>query len=634
MTQMVTVTFVDSDGSKLREIEVPAGQSVLQVALDVGLKVTATCGRRGQCRGCRVKALAGEISPPSVQDTIQLGQDAVRERFRLSCQMSAVADCSIMLAPPHSEVGHQVLTTSGSIELVNGLDPGVRKHFIRAQAPQDENHQTSDLEEILKLIESKVSPDVSLDVLRQLPGALRAESGRVTLTTFNEQLIHIEAGDTEAHMYGMAFDIGTTSVVGSLIDLRTGEQLASVSGINPQAAYGGDLMSRIAYAQFDEKKLQTLRAKIIQTIADFAEKAATEAGISLTHVYKITVVGNTCMHHIVLGIDTSYVGLAPYAPSVREPIVVSTSDLSLRRIPNARVCFLPIVAGFVGADTIAAILATKIYESDTIRLLVDIGTNGEVVLGSKHGLMACSAPAGPAFEGGQIKHGMRGAVGAIERVEISDDVICEVIGNVKSIGICGSGLIDCIAKMLEAGVIDGAGRLARNDLRHLTHALKERFVAGQGGRAFVLTPADQSGNGEDIVLTQGDIRQLQLAKAAIFGGILMLQRLMKVPNESISEVLLSGGFGNYVNLANAVKIRLLPDVPLDRITYVGNAALLGAQLALLSETERKRSLDIVSKIQHVALATRSEFQDIFVEACSLSNSASATTTRTPQLAIS
>lgn len=622
MSKTVTITFVDPAGGTIATRSVAQGSMVLDAALDSGIDIAATCGRRGRCRSCRVKAISGEIAPPNLQDTLQLGQDAVHERFRLSCHMPAVADCTIAAMPPKSEAGHQILSGSGGFSAgEHELDSGVRKFYLQAKAPQDENHQTSDIEEILNGLPPGISREVSLDVLRRLPTILRAELGRLTVTTFRDRIIDVEPGDTSERMYGMAFDVGTTSVVGSLVDLRTGEQLASVGAVNPQAVYGGDLMSRIAYAQFDAKKLQTLRGRILNQLNEFIDQATEQAGILPEHIYKIVIVGNTCMHHICLGIDTSYVGLAPYAPVVRDPVVVSASELPIKRAPNARVCFLPIVAGFVGADTIACIIATRIYDSEGIRLLVDIGTNGEVVLGSKDRLLVCSAPAGPTFEGGQVKHGMRGAVGAIEKVEIDDDVHCHVIGDVPAIGICGSGLIDAAAKMLEAGVIDPAGRLWREAVGPLPETLSARIVKDEGGRAFVLVTRAQSGRDEDVLLTQNDIRQLQLAKAAIYGGVMMLQQVLDAPDEAIEEVMMSGGFGNYVNIESAVAIRLLPPVPLERINYVGNAALLGAQLALISETERERAFEIAHRIEHVALATRMEFQDIFVDACRFSKAA-------------
>jgi len=542
----------------------------------------------------------------------------VHERFRLACQTRLIDDCTVRAMPPKTESGHQIL--AGDVDVSDArltLDSGVVKQLIKAKAPVSEHHQTSDSAEILACLPEATSTTIPLDVLRRIPRILREQRGALTVTTFNGAVIDVEAGDTTEHCYGMAFDIGTTSVVGTLMDLASGAQLAAVGGLNPQAQYGGDLMSRIAYAQFDEGKLTTLRAKILNGVNDYIKEACTKAGVSPEHVYKIVVVGNTCMHHIFLGIDVSYVGLAPYAPVVSTLLVYPARELPLKAAPNAQVCLLPIVAGFVGADTMACVLATRIYESDEIRALVDIGTNGEVVMGSKHRLVACSAPAGPALEGAQIRNGMRGAVGAIEKVAIDDDVHCTVIGDAPAIGICGSGLIDACAKMIDARVIDANGRLRREGAA-LAPALAKRVVTGEGGRQFVLVEKEHAGRDTDISITQADIRQLQLAKSAIYSGVVMLQQVMGVANDALAELMLCGGFGNYINIASAVKIRLLPDLPLERITYMGNAAAIGAQMALLSETERLRAFDLARRIEHVALAARQEFQDIFVEGMNFS----------------
>ena len=520
--------------------------------------------------------------------------------------------------PPKAESGHQLLSAGASrATRETAIDPGVEKRVIRARAPVEEHHQSSDIEEILGELGDQVEMDVPVAALRKVPTALRERRGTLTVTTFHRRIIDIEAGDTSEHVYGMAFDIGTTSIVGSLVDLASGEQLASVGSVNPQAIYGGDLMSRIAFAQFDERKLTTLRARALTAVNDFIREACREAGISPGHVYKVVIAGNTCMHHVFLGVDVSYVGLAPYAPVVRKSLVVPAGELPLKGAPNAMVCFLPIVAGFVGADTVAAMLATRIFESDGVRVLVDIGTNGEVVMGSKDRLMACSAPAGPALEGGQIRHGMRGAVGAIERVELDEDVRCGVVGDAAPIGICGSGLIDAVAKMLDAGVLNAMGKMRKTRLDSLPGAIRERLVGDKEERAFVLVWSERSGSGGDITLTQLDVRQFQLAKGAIFAGILMLQEVMEVPDEKIDELLLCGGFGNYVNIESAVRVRLLPALPVEKITYVGNASHLGAEIALLSEVERQRAGEIARRVEHVALATRVEFQSIFVNAMNL-----------------
>ena len=532
-----------------------------------------------------------------------------------------------MALPPKSEAGHKILTgghAAGANPLDGraadgagfAIDSGVRKQVVTANPPREEHRQTSDLAQVLAAVDAPVDRRVPVAALRKIPGELRKQRGELTVTTFKGRIVDVEAGDTTEHVYGMAFDIGTTSIVGTLLHLETGEELAAVGSVNPQTVYGGDLMSRIAYAQFDEKKLVALRAKVLNAINGFIREACASAGVSREHVYKIVVVGNTCMHHIFLGVDVTFVGLAPYAPAVSDGIVVPAGELPLKAAPNAQVCLLPIVAGFVGADTMACVLATRIYESDELRALVDIGTNGEVVMGSKERLMACSAPAGPALEGAQIRHGMRGAMGAIEAVRIDDDVHCSVIGSARAIGICGSGLIDACAKMVGAGVIDGMGRLGPPDRERLPSALAARLRTADSGVEFVLVWDADAGKNEDVTLTQGDIRQLQLAKSAIWSGIVLLQRVMGIDDADLAELMLCGGFGNYISTESAVAIRLLPDVPLHRISYVGNAAHLGAQMALLSERERTRAEELARRIEHVALAARPDFQDIFIDGMS------------------
>ena len=617
MTDKVTISFQEAGSDEVvKSIDVAIGTTMLDAAAEAGLDIDATCGRRGKCRSCRVKVLSGKIPPATLQDTLQLGHEAVAERFRLACQTRLIGDCSVMAVPLRTESGHQILS-AGERSAVSDvvIESGVEKHLIKAEAPEDENEHTSDFEKIVEGALEALNLTPSLDVLRRIPETLREDKKGLTLTTFLGHIVDIEPGDTTQAKYGMAFDIGTTSIVGSLVDLSTGESMASVGGVNPQAVFGGDLMSRISYAQFDTKKLATLRGRVLTSINDFIKEACEKADVPSSQIYKVVVAGNTCMHHMFLGIDTSYVGLAPYAPVMRKSIVLPARDIPLKQVPNAYICLLPIIAGFVGADTIAAILATRIHESDEIRVIADIGTNGEMVMGSKKGLMACSAPAGPALEGGQILHGMRAALGAVEAISIDDDIHCEVVGNTPAIGICGSGLIDAAAKMLDANVLLPSGRYNDKKKEELSDKLAKRFIRDKDGLGFVLVTGEESGKGEDIILTQMDIRQLQLAKAAIYSGILMLQEVMEVADEDISELMVAGGFGNFVNLESAVRIALLPALSLDKFTYVGNAAHIGAELALLSESERLQAEEIAANIVHVALATRMEYQDLFVHAC-------------------
>ena len=617
MPNTISVTFANgSQKSGAKTVQVARDSTILDAARYAGIEIDATCGSRGRCRSCRVKILKGDTPPPTVQDAVQLGHDEVMEGFRLSCQTHMLGDTTVMPMPPKAEEGHKILNADSAEFDSSGmhLDCGVFKVAVKANAPVEEHHQTSDVEEILQTIPDLTNTTVPLQCVRKIPPILREQGGHVTITRFNDQIIDVEAGDTTERMFGFAFDIGTTSVVGTLLDLKTGEQLASAGGVNSQAVYGGDLMSRIAYAQFDEKKLTTLRAKVINQVNKYIRQCCDEAKIDSNQVYKIVIVGNSCMHHIFLGIDVSYLGLAPYAPVVRENLVIPASELPLKAAPNAQVCMLPIIAGFVGADTVACILSTRIHESEEIKALVDIGTNGEVVMGSRDRLTACSAPAGPALEGAQIRDGMRGAMGAIEKVEVEEDFVCSTIGNVPAIGICGSGLIDAAAKLIDSRIMDCNGSLRKNDIDELSEKFRSRLsVSEKGSREFVLVEENDSGKNQRIGITQGDVRQLQLAKSAIYSGIRLLQSVMNISDDEIRQLMLCGGFGNYINIESAKTIRLLPDLEHERISYVGNAALLGAQMALLSETERINAFEITKQIEHVALAARPDFQDIFVD---------------------
>jgi uncharacterized 2Fe-2S/4Fe-4S cluster protein (DUF4445 family) len=321
------------------------------------------------------------------------------------------------------------------------------------------------------------------------------------------------------------------------------------------------------------------------------------------------------MHHILLGIDPTYVGLSPYSAVLRHPLVLSARTLHLKINPEARVCLLPIVAGFVGADAVGAALATRLDESVSVRAVVDIGTNGEVVMGTRERLMACSAPAGPALEGAQIRHGMRGAVGAIDRVWAeSGDLQFHVIGDGPPQGICGSGLIDAVAAALDVGLIDWTGLIQIERRDRFSPELRARLAERGEERLLILAPRGTAAGGGEIVLTQDDVRQVQLAKGAIGGGIRMLQHVLGVPDESLADLMLAGGFGNYLSIRSAVRIGLIPPLPPERIRYVGNAAALGAQLALVSEAERARAERLARSIEHLSLATHPDFQDLFVEA--------------------
>jgi uncharacterized 2Fe-2S/4Fe-4S cluster protein (DUF4445 family) len=612
MTVALTILTDPRRAEPRRALAVTPGTTILRAAHDAGIDVTATCGGRGRCTSCRVKFVAGAVPPPTIGDEVQLGDEQVRQGYRLACQCTPTEAVTVQLAPPLEEASFQILGAGSGVAGRVAIAAGVDKQLVKVALPREEHHQTSDVEQLAAAV-GMTPADVAPGVLAGLPAALRDDPAGVTVTTFAGRILAVERGDTTSMRFGLAIDIGTTTVVTTLLELTSGEQLASVSSLNPQSVFGGDLMSRIAFAQFNPGNLRKLHTRIIGLLNQHVAEVCRTSGVLPKWIYKAVVVGNTCMHHVLLGIDPSHVGLAPYAPVMRHALTLPAHELFLKLAPEARVCLLPIVAGFVGADAVAVALSTHIDEGDRQRIAVDIGTNGEVLLGSAARLMACSAPAGPAFEGGQIRHGMRGAAGAIDRARVTDDIELHTIGETDVLGICGSGLLDLVAGLLEAGVVDWTGLIQTERREALPPKLRERVVMRGEERQVIVCRAGESGAPREITLTQDDVRQVQLAKGAIASGIAMLQHVAGVPDERVGELMLAGGFGNYLSIASAVRIGLIPDLPRERIRYVGNAASLGAQLALLSEPERARAEDIARRIEHVSLAAHPDFEQIFVD---------------------
>src|SRR3989440_9226909 len=620
MAVALTILTEPRDPGARRTLDLAPGTSILRAAQAGGVDITATCGGRGRCTSCRVKFVAGAVPPPTIMDEVQPGPALVREGSRLSCQCVPCDPVTVQVAPPLEELSFQILGAGPGPNALSrvALDSGIQKQLVKVALPREEHHQTSDLEQLCAAV-GLTPGDVGTSVLQGLPGALRDDPDGVTVTTFaggaagRHRVLAVERGDTAGMKFGLAVDIGTTSVVTTLLALDSGEQLGSVSSLNPQAVFGGDLMSRIAFAQFNPANLRKLHTRIVGLLNQHVEQVCRESGVLAKWIYKVVVVGNTCMHHILLGIDPSHVGLAPYAPVMRHPLVLPARELFLKVAPEARVCLLPLVAGFVGADAVAVALATRIYESAEVRGAVGIGTHGEVLPGSRERLWVCSAPAGPALAGAQIRHGMRGALGAIDRVTVDDDLHVHTIGEVDALGICGSGIIDLLAGLLDRGVIDWTG-LIQVDLRDsLPPRLAARVVMrGEERQVIVLRPGE-AGARQEIVLTQDDVRQVQLAKGAIASGVAMLQHIAGVPAERVAELMLAGGFGNYLSIESALRIGLIPALGEGRVRYVGNAAALGAQLCLLSEAERARADALARRIEHVSLAAHPDFEQIFVD---------------------
>lgn len=560
------------------------------------------------------------MSPATLAERVRLGADEVQAHYRLACQTEAWDDLTVRVAPEAHEVSLHILTEAPPLRSVSGLtvDPGVLKVFVASPPPAPAGTAApapeSTWEALVRQAGLPVSPP-PLGVLRRIPALLRAGGEGLTLVLFRGQPLAIEPTNTRAEVFGMAFDIGTTTVVGHLVDLTDGVVSATVSAPNPQAAFGEDLMSRVAFAQERPEHVRTLQARLLRLVNRLIGEACRTAGVRPERIYKVVVVGNTVMHHTLLGIDPTPVGQAPFAPVVRDGIQAAAQEVGLRVSPLAPVCLLPVVAGFVGADAVAMVLATRLDESPQVRVAADIGTNGEMVIKARDGLFACSVPAGPALEGAHLQCGMLSARGAIDRVIIDRTVHVHVLGGGAPLGLCGSGVLDAVAGLLDAGVLDPSGRLTSDPPADLADDLRRRVVQlRDGSPAFVLVWGPETATGRDVVLTQADIRQVQLAKAAIRSALVVLQRLADTPDEAIAELLLAGALGTYLDVGSALRLGLIPRLPRRRIRYVGNAAALGAQMALISEAERQRAEVLARAIRHVSVAAQPEFQDVFVRA--------------------
>lgn len=602
------VTFQPSG----REIYVPSGTTVQDAIYLAGLDFDFPCGGRGKCMKCRVR-IAGAAALPTRLEQEHLDAEEIGKGIRLACRTEIQND--IVVEFPCSETPeHQILVATDGKDV--RLDPHLQKTYVEATPPSLAD-QRSDWA-LLKagLVEEGLEVQdypVSLSLLRELPQKLRQARFHVTAVTDGQEVLSIEKLDTTKTMLGIAFDIGTTTVVGYLMDLNSGKDLSVVSALNPQTQYGADVVSRITFVAQQPDGLDKLHDAIIGALNTLIGEAVDRAKTSREHVYAVTVVGNSCMHHLFLGINPTNLALAPYVPVTCAPVILEAQALGLQINPAGRVYVLPNIAGFVGADTVGMILATELDWSQSIKLAIDIGTNGEIVLGSRERLLACSAAAGPAFEGAQISSGMRGTTGAIDHIQFEENIRHSTIGDAKPQGICGSGLLDAVAGMLKYGIVDYRGKiLSPGELTNPDASrFKHHIIEEENTNAFVLAAETETAHGRSILITQRDIRELQLAKGAIATGIQVLLEELGIGLKDVDEVLLAGAFGNYIDPHSASTIGLIPSVLEARVRLVGNAAGAGAQAALLSRREYRRAAQIAGFVEYIELGACKNFTSLF-----------------------
>ncbi|MCS7253626.1 MAG: ASKHA domain-containing protein [Armatimonadota bacterium] len=598
------------------KVDVPCGMTALEAARCVGINIETPCGGIGVCGKCKVRFTSG-APKPTEQERALLSDSEIALGYRLACRSRIFFDAVVFVPEELWHPSGRILIAGVAKEI--SVKPLIQKRFVKVPEPSlyDERGDWERLTEALWDDEAvcpldELSADIGL--LRALPRTLREAQFEVTVVTAGSRMLAVENSDTTRMTYGMAFDIGTTTVVCYLADLRNGITLATASAINPQVAYGDDIISRIAFASERDDGLKLLNEAIVSTVNELALRACSEAGVATEHVYHATFVGNTCMLHLLLGLDVTQLGRAPYVAVVQSMVELRACELGITAIPNAVLHVLPCIGGFVGADAVAMILL-HLFEDIDAALAIDIGTNTEVVV--KHGdrVLAASAAAGPAFEGARIKHGMRAADGAIYSVKVgSDDLHCMVIGDVPARGICGTGLIDAVAALLELGIIDESGRMRRrSELHFLPSPIANRLVERDNDVEFVLSYGDEAKGNPTIVLTQRDIRQLQLAKASIRAAIETLLKLVGITCDVLQAVYIAGAFGTFIPKESAMRIGLLPPISLERIHSVGNAAGIGAKLALINEDELKRAELIARSVRHVELGTNPTYAEAFFE---------------------
>ncbi len=613
--------------------EIEEGKTLLEASQELGVDVESICGGKQLCGKCKVRVEKGRFAKLNIRSAFSHVSDweSSEERFidgggrtkgyRLACAAKLRGDV-LAFVPEESRAGKQVIRKeAGEIEIQ--CNPAVKLYRVDVSEPSLDD-PLGDFDRLAQEIGKRHDlRDLAIDylVLRDLSGILRQGEWQITAAVWDDrEIIQVQPGSIEK-CWGLAVDVGTTTVAAYLCSLESGEVQAVESMMNPQVAFGEDVMSRITYAAaHPDSGLHEMSSVIIEGLNSLISQATETAGISQEQILDMTFVGNTVMHHLLLGLDPQYVGSAPFTPTVQKSMDIKARDLGIEINKSAYVHILPIEAGFVGADNVGVLICGEPYRKDDIQLIIDIGTNGELVLGSKDRLVVASCATGPALEGAQITYGMRAAPGAIERIRIDPktfEVTYKVIGTeawsqtsgsgeIKTKGICGSGILDLLGELYRTGIVMKSGAFNR-ELK-----IPRLRMDGDGTPEFVVAWMDETSIGKDVVVTQRDIRQIQLAKAAIYAGAKLMMRHLGI--DRVDSVLIAGAFGSYVDKEEALIIGMLPDISPGRIVSMGNAAGDGARMALLDREKRKEANWIARRVEYLELTIQEEFQDEFIAA--------------------
>lgn len=606
---MCKVTVVSIKQRK--SFAVQKGEKLLKALHTNNIYIDAPCGGLGICGKCKVKIVEGKVSPPESGELKKLSEKDLTENYRFACMTKILGDLTVEI---NAEIDIES-TIPGYMDFSTGVSPLIDKSFFLLGKPSLDN-QKDDVKRLKDALTDKNKKlNISFDILGKISKVMREKDFKVTVISDDENLYEIEAGDTRNRSYGVAVDIGTTTVVVYLIDLFKGRQVDVISQMNSQKSLGADVISRINHIINQQDGLDTLQKMIISQVDDMILAIAKKNNVNTEEIIGVVMVGNTTMQHIATGLSPVNIASSPFIPVITDKITCKSSDIGFTFNNSSVIYFLPCVSGYVGSDIVSAILASRMYEDNKLSLLVDIGTNGEIALGSKDGIVSCSTAAGPAFEGAQIKHGIGGVPGAINSVKlINDDLKYTTISDKKPIGICGSGVVDTIALLIETGIVDETGRIIdKEELENdLGVKLYKRVVEVDEGLAFILAYARETQDNNPIVITGKDIREIQLAKAAIAAGIKTLIKKMDTTAENINTVYLAGGFGSYIDKISAIKIGLFPSEFKNKIKVLGNAAGTGAIMSLMFKEKYKDCDLIKNKVKYIELSSSPEFTDEYV----------------------
>jgi len=587
-----------------RRGECPSGKSILDCALTIGIGIASVCGRQGTCNSCKVQILAGQVSAPTSSERNAFSAGELKAGWRLACQTYPLGDCKLHI-PVESMTTTQRLQTEG-LEVVTRLEPSARAYRVKLSIPSlsDLTADADRLSAELNRQHHVQCQQLDIEIMHQLSPQLRSLDWECQVTIRDNEVIAL--GPWPSNKLGLAIDLGTTKIAGYLIDLKDGKNLAARGIMNPQISFGEDVVSRILAAVKSKDTADNLQTIVVEALNQLGHDLCSQVNAKPVEIVDIVVVGNTAMHHLFLGLPVEQLSSSPFVPAVSHALDVKTRELGMNTAPGAYLHILPNIAGFVGADHVAMLLAHHRSLSKGVIIALDIGTNTEVSLAKRGKITTVSCASGPAFEGGHIKYGMRAAAGAIERVHIEGEkVLYQTIEGAPPIGICGSGILDAMAQLYVTGIIDESGRMRDGH---------PNIRSRDNQREFVLVQQDSNSEQQAIVITQQDIRELQLAKAAIRTGIQTLLEANDCSEDDVSQVIVAGAFGTYIDIASAVTIGMLPVIPQEKVLQVGNAAGMGARLALTSLSKRAEAQSLARKIHYLELASAPNFNKTFIQA--------------------